>query len=110
MEDLTKEVKELKRFKDRSGWSFDKIAARIGVSGQTVRNWFKGRYSPAPYAKERSRNSWSGFLKRVLEYKNLYFRAFIILRSSLYGDLRASFFKGGEIVKRNASQDVAKLR
>jgi len=74
MEDLTKEVKELKRFKDRSGWSFDKIAARIGVSGQTVRNWFKGRYSPAPYAKERSRNSWSGFLKRVLEYKNLYFR------------------------------------
>ena len=51
MENFTGEVKELKQFKDRSGWSFDKIAARLGVSGQTVRNWFKGRYSPAPLCK-----------------------------------------------------------
>jgi len=46
MDDLTGEVKDLKRFKGGSGWSFDKIAARLGVSGQTVRNWFNGNLHP----------------------------------------------------------------
>ena len=52
MEDLTEEVKELKRFKNRSGWSFDKIAIKLGVSSQTVRNWFKRRNSPTPLCKK----------------------------------------------------------
>lgn len=42
------EVEALREFKQRSGWSVVKIAQKLEVDPQTIRNWLKGRNSPAP--------------------------------------------------------------
>ncbi len=47
-----KEVEDLKEFKRRSGWSDDKIAIKLGVSTQSLRNWFKDRNAPSDLAKK----------------------------------------------------------
>lgn len=50
-----KEVEDLKEFKRRSGWTDDKIAIKLGVSTQSLRNWFKGRNLPSELAKKAIR-------------------------------------------------------
>ena len=40
------EVGMLKAFKEKSGWSYEKIAQEIGVHSQAVQGWFNGKYKP----------------------------------------------------------------
>lgn len=35
-------IETLKKFKEKSGWSFEKIAQNIGVHSQAVQAWFRG--------------------------------------------------------------------
>ena len=49
------EVEKLKKFKEKSGWSFLKIANLMGVSVQSGINWIKGIYEPSNMAKEKIR-------------------------------------------------------
>ncbi len=58
MED--KELEELKKFKKRSGWSYDRISKELGIHSQTVVGWFAGKYKPGNLA----RNLLREFLKR----------------------------------------------
>ncbi|MCW4042873.1 MAG: helix-turn-helix domain-containing protein [Candidatus Bathyarchaeota archaeon] len=41
MEEVNK-VEKLKEFKEKSGWSYEKIAQNIGVHSQAVQAWFRG--------------------------------------------------------------------
>ncbi len=41
MEEIN-EVEMLKKFKEKSGWSYEKIAQNIGVHSQAVQAWFRG--------------------------------------------------------------------
>lgn len=50
-----KEIEDLKEFKKHSGWSDEKIAMKLGVSTQSIRNWFKGRNLPSELAKKAIR-------------------------------------------------------
>ena len=50
-----KEVEDLIEFKKRSGWSDDKIATKLDVSPQTIRNWLKGRNIPTELGKKAIR-------------------------------------------------------
>ncbi|MBA7631773.1 hypothetical protein ES703_39308 [subsurface metagenome] len=50
-----KEISDLMEFKERSGWSFEKIAGHVGVHSQTLMNWAKGSYKPSLMAREKIR-------------------------------------------------------
>jgi len=56
-----KEISELKKFKERSGWSYEKLAGHIGVHSQTLMNWMKGNYKPSPMAREKIRRFLSEY-------------------------------------------------
>jgi len=58
---MVKEISEIKKFKKRSGWSYEKIAGTIGVHSQTLMNWTKGSYKPSPMAKEKIRKFLSEY-------------------------------------------------
>ena len=58
---MVKEISEIKKFKDKSGWSYEKIAGLIGVHSQTLMNWTKGSYKPSPMAKEKIRKFLSEY-------------------------------------------------
>lgn len=45
------ELEELKKFKSKSGWSYERLAREIGVHSQTVQGWFSGKYKPSLMAK-----------------------------------------------------------
>lgn len=45
------EIKMLKEFKEKSGWSNKKIGEVMGLHGQTVQGWLSGKYRPSPMAK-----------------------------------------------------------
>jgi DNA-binding transcriptional regulator YiaG len=45
-----KSLRELRKFKKSSGWSYDRIAQEMGVHTQTVTGWFQGKYKPSPMA------------------------------------------------------------
>lgn len=47
------EVKELREFKERSGWSYQKIANFMGVNTQSVINWINGKAEPSSMAREK---------------------------------------------------------
>ena len=47
MDRREKAIKELMRFKKRSGWSQDRLAKEIGVHNQTVGGWLRGLYKPS---------------------------------------------------------------
>ena len=49
------ELEQLKEFKKRSGWSYDKISSHMGVHSQTIVFWITGKYNPSPMAKEKIR-------------------------------------------------------
>lgn len=46
-------VKELKEFKEKSGWPYQKIANLTGVNTQSVINWIKGKAEPSAMAREK---------------------------------------------------------
>ena len=50
-----KEVEMLREFKNKSGWSFEKIAREIGVSHQTVMMWINHGVKPMPLAQKAIR-------------------------------------------------------
>jgi len=47
MDRKEKAIKELVRFKKRSGWSQDRLAKELGVHNQTVGGWLRGIYKPS---------------------------------------------------------------
>lgn len=55
-------VEMLKEFKEKSGWSYEKIAREIGVSTLSVQNWIKGKFKPSRLAEKEI----SFFLKKHL--------------------------------------------
>jgi transcriptional regulator with XRE-family HTH domain len=46
-------LRELKKFKKSSGWTYDRIAREMGVHTQTVTGWFQGKYKPSALALPR---------------------------------------------------------
>jgi len=51
MEEI-REVEMLRKFKNESGWSFEKIAREIGVSHQSVMAWLNKGVKPNPLARK----------------------------------------------------------
>jgi len=48
----TKEIKRLMAFKEKSGWSYRKIAKEIGVTKLAVINWFTKGTKPNPLTRK----------------------------------------------------------
>lgn len=46
-------MKELMEFKEKSGWSYQKIANLMGVNTQSVINWIRGKAEPSSMAREK---------------------------------------------------------
>jgi len=40
-------IKDLVKFKKRTGWSQDRLAKELGVHDQTVGGWLRGLYKPS---------------------------------------------------------------
>ena len=45
------ELEELREFKERSGWSYEKIGERMGIHSQTVVFWLTGKHKPGKLAR-----------------------------------------------------------
>lgn len=58
----------LKKFKEESGWSYQKLANHLGVHCQTVVCWFLKGSNPSPMARERIRK----FLRSIERSKQRY--------------------------------------
>ena len=50
------EIKKLKEFKKKSGWSNQRIAEAMGIHSQTIQNWLSGKYQPSPVFKKMLRS------------------------------------------------------
>lgn len=50
------EVEELRRFKEKSGWSYEKIGLRMGIHSQTIVFWLTGKHKPGKLALNVLRN------------------------------------------------------
>lgn len=50
------ELELLKEFKEKSGWSYQKLANHLGVHYQTLMGWFSGKYKPSLMALEKIRH------------------------------------------------------
>ena len=49
------ELQRLKEFKEKYGWSYDRISKELGVHHQSVQGWFSGKYKPSQLAKKSIR-------------------------------------------------------
>ena len=49
------ELELLRKFKERSGWSYDRISKEIGIHHQTVQGWFTGKYKPGQLSRKAIR-------------------------------------------------------
>lgn len=49
------EIDKLRKFKEKSGWSYLKVANLMGVAIQSIINWLNGTYKPSNMAKEKIR-------------------------------------------------------
>lgn len=47
------QIKKLKQFKKKSGWSNMKLAIGVGVHLSTMVFWMRGDYNPSDMAKEK---------------------------------------------------------
>ncbi|MBA7604711.1 hypothetical protein ES703_11837 [subsurface metagenome] len=47
------EVEQLRQFKKKSRWSYEKIGKRMGIHPQTIVFWITGKHSPSKMAKEK---------------------------------------------------------
>lgn len=52
-DDSIPEVKKLKNFKKRSGWSYQKISNHMGIHSQTIYFWLTGKFKPSDLAKDK---------------------------------------------------------
>jgi len=52
-DDSIPEVKKLKNFKKRSGWSYQKISTHMGIHSQTIYFWLTGKFKPSDLAKDK---------------------------------------------------------
>ena len=50
-----KEVEMLREFKEKNGWSFERIAREIGVTQQSVMSWINHGVKPMPLAQKAIR-------------------------------------------------------
>lgn len=55
------EIRELVEYKEKSGWSYEKIAIHMGVHSQTIVFWLTGKTQPSPMAREKIRTFLSRF-------------------------------------------------
>jgi len=49
------ELEQLRQFKKKSHWSYEKIGKRMGIHPQTIVFWITGKHSPSKMAKEKIR-------------------------------------------------------
>ena len=49
------ELEELRSFKERSGWSYQKISNHMGIHSQTIFFWLSGKYQPSSLAVDKIR-------------------------------------------------------
>lgn len=49
------DLEQLRQFKKKSRWSYEKIGKRMGVHPQTIVFWIIGKYGPSNMAKEKIR-------------------------------------------------------
>ena len=49
------ELEELRRFKEKSGWSYEKIGLRMGIHSQTIVFWLTGKHNPGKLALKELR-------------------------------------------------------
>jgi ribosome-binding protein aMBF1 (putative translation factor) len=49
------ELELLKKFKARTGWSYDRLSKEIGIHYQTVQGWFTGKYKPGQLSRKAIR-------------------------------------------------------
>jgi len=49
------ELEELRSFKQRSSWSYQKISTHMGIHSQTIYFWLSGKYKPSSMAREKIR-------------------------------------------------------
>jgi len=47
------EIEELRKLKQRSGWSYQKISTHMGIHQQTIYFWLAGKYKPSSLALEK---------------------------------------------------------
>lgn len=47
------EIEELRSFKERSSWSYQKISGHMGIHQQTIYFWLNGKYRPSDLALEK---------------------------------------------------------
>lgn len=47
------EVEKLRSFKERSGWSYQKISIHMKINAQTIYYWLAGTYKPSSLALEK---------------------------------------------------------
>lgn len=47
------ELEELRSFKDRSSWSYQKISVHMGIHSQTIYFWLTGKYRPSSLALDK---------------------------------------------------------
>lgn len=50
------EIEKLKSFKERSGWSYNKMSSLMGIHSQTIYFWLRGSYRPSSLALEKIRH------------------------------------------------------
>jgi len=50
------EIELLRKFKERSGWSYQKLANHLGVHYQTLMGWFSKKNKPSLMALEKIRH------------------------------------------------------
>ena len=53
--DSVPEIEKLRSFKERSGWSYQKISNHMGIHAQTIYFWLAGKYRPSSLALEKVR-------------------------------------------------------
>ena len=46
-------ITRLRKFKEKSGWSYQKMGSHMGVHSQSVVNWLSLVYEPSPMACEK---------------------------------------------------------
>ena len=44
------DIEQLRKFKEKSTWSYEKIGSRMGVHPQTVVFWLTGKHKPSKLA------------------------------------------------------------
>lgn len=62
---MIKEVEVLKKFKEKSGWSYRRLSAVLGLNLMTIYFWLSGKYNPSKLALEKLR----GFLSANIPVK-----------------------------------------